>query len=150
MTEILRALKLSGNCISTDAAYNLEVWFGVSPIRPCSYMIASMLRACHKTYDGYTGMHEELERKAFACQTLKASHSLLPWGWDADAFASNLHMAANGVIHPRFTILQNGILNIIRERRSKGSLQSHFYENCASTQSAIGPPRSGTKLIYCP
>jgi hypothetical protein len=128
LTEVLRALKFSGCCISTDAAYNLEVWFGINPVRPRNYMLACMLRACHKTYVGYTNMHEELERKAFASQVLDASHSLLPWGWDADAFASNLFKCATGELPPPFSNIQPGILSILRDRTRKGSLQKAFHE----------------------
>ena len=127
MAEILRALKLSGQCISTDAAYNLDIWFDVSPVRPRNYMVATMLRACHKTFEGFSAMHEELERKALASLALNASRSILPWGWDASAFCSNLFMFANGELPPPFTNLQPQILSIVRDKSRKVPLQKAIH-----------------------
>jgi hypothetical protein len=64
LTSILQALKLAGNSMPADAAYNLKVWFGVDPIRPSVYMEASMLRAAFKTFEGYEAMHKILGEMA--------------------------------------------------------------------------------------
>jgi hypothetical protein len=141
LSAILTALKLAGNSMTADCAYDLQDWLGLDPIRPSLYMVASMLRAAFKTLVDYVPMHNELRSLAVDCFVLaKAFTTIIPPGWDSNAFCSNLFEASQ--FHSKFISVgaRAPLRRVLLEwRNGKGgkSLQKGFY-NCLRTQFVDG------------
>jgi len=133
LSAILTALKLAGNSMNADCAYDLKDWLGLDPIRPSLYMVANMLRAAFRTLVDYAPMHNELRSLAVACLVYaQAFTTIIPPGWDSSAFCSNLFEASQ--LHSKCITGDaraplSSILQDWRNGTGAKSLQKRFY-NC--------------------
>jgi len=99
-TELWAAHKILGIPLSLDvrAIHGLSAMGGTKLVRASHYIMSCMLRGASKTIVGYSDMHNDLVAKAVEGTTLYQAFfsDLRPPGWQADAFASNLHRASLG------------------------------------------------------
>ena len=74
---------------------------GTRLVRASHYLMSCRLRGASKTLVGYGDMHRDLVAKAVDGTTLSQGYcsDLRPPGWQANAFASNLHWASLGEFH---------------------------------------------------
>ncbi len=94
-------------------------------------MQASMIRASHKTYEGFHQMHNQLEQIAAEYQLLPlAGQTLAPLGWDSPAFCSNSMNAYNFQYYLTVCNSSKKIKPCVRDWRASkkiGSLQKREY-----------------------
>ena len=95
LSTILKSLNLAGNSMTCEAAFMLQDFVGVSPIRPSIMMEASMIRAACKTFKDFDWTHTVLSRKAMDCFSLSSAFSnIIPPVWDSLAFCDNFYHAS--------------------------------------------------------
>ena len=113
-------------------------------------MEACMLRAAFKTFEGFELMHSELSEKAFwSSNTANAVSTIIPPGWDSDAFSTNLSNAikfqnlkyAHKAVSPLSKIVKD-----YREGKGGKSLQKKFYECLNGTIGEAWVPLINDKL----
>ena len=93
LSAIFQTLGLAGNSMTSEAAYRLPDFVGVSATRP-SFVMEAAMTAAIKTSVGWEDVHLKLAQKKRECSKLSATSSIMiPPGWDCSAFRSNLYVA---------------------------------------------------------
>jgi len=137
-TELWAAHKILGIPLSLDvrAIHGLSALGGTKLVRASHYLMSCRLRGASKTLVGYSDMHRDLVAKAEYGTTLSQGYysDLRPPGWQADAFASNLHWASLGELHGYEAHVASIKANFESVRAGEGlsgrkSQQSVFYSH---------------------
>ena len=125
-----QALRLAGNSMDANSAFKLKAWLGLDPVRPSIYMAVCMLRAALKTLAEFDTMHIELKNLAFECLPFAfGSKTIIPPGWDSDAFCTNLYKARRLESNNQIWQARARIHNIICEwRAGRGNRRHDKYQ----------------------
>ena len=104
---------MAANALDTEAVFNLIFWGWNTITRPANYMNACLLRAACRTLSDFDVMHCQLASLAREARPIRelVNASVIPCGWDSDAFCTNLVGASKG---ESFCITANNKRDLIR------------------------------------